>query len=138
MQEGSSDNKNSNRNKTIPRWERIWTEWFDQSCKPEQAVEPSLSERASRDDDQDTATSEELFVPVKSGHKILNKKEYIDSTTLEVLNVVKDIVKNDPTKELIGFMREEMEDSRKQEMQLFQLMLNSNSNSNVGNNNCYQ
>ena len=88
--------------------------------------------------DQDTATSEELFVPVKSGHKILNKKEYIDSTTLEVLNVVKDIVKNDPTKELIGFMREEMEDSRKQEMQLFQLMLNSNSNSNVGNNNCYQ
>ena len=95
-----------------------------------------MSERASRDDDQDTATSEELFVPVKSGHKILNKKEYIDSTTLEVLNVVKDIVKNDPTKELIGFMREEMEDSRKQEMQLFQLMRNSNSN--VGNNNCYQ
>ena len=120
-------------------------QWFDQlfpvvknreSCKPEQAVEPSLWERVSRDDDQDTATSEELFVPVKSGHKKLNKKECIDSTTLEVLNVVKDIVKNDPTKELIGFMREEMEDSRKQEMQLFQLMRNSNSN--VGNNNCYQ
>lgn len=41
---------------------------------------------------------------------------------------MKDVVENDPTKDLIELMRSEMEQSRKQEMTILQVLLNSNSN----------
>ena len=41
---------------------------------------------------------------------------------------MKDVVKNDPTKELIELMRSEMAQSREQEMSILQALLQSNAN----------
>lgn len=43
--------------------------------------------------------------------------------TTEAFTLVKEAIQNDPTKELISFMKEEMENSRKHELKLFQLFL---------------
>lgn len=40
-------------------------------------------------------------------------KHKLDSLTSQVLKVVEDVVSNDPTKDLMNFMREEMEKSRR-------------------------
>ena len=124
-------------------------EWFNQlfpiirtrdSCQPEHAVEPSSSEGVERstndnaslspgpDDETDSSTSTNMFIPIKSGQKKIKKKADVSSTTLEVLGLMKDVIKNDPTKDLIELMRSEMEQSRKQEMSILQVLLNSNSN----------
>ena len=44
----------------------------------------------------------------------------LDATTVEVMKLVKATIENDQTKELITFMREEMEKSREYELKLFQ------------------
>ena len=44
------------------------------------------------------------------------------------MNLVKASIENDPTKELIAFMMEEMEKSREHELKLFQLMLSQRPN----------
>ena len=123
-------------------------QWFDQlypivkardSCNPESAVEPSSSDGGDRsmhdtttspgdDDEINTGPGTKMFVPIKSGNKKVKKKEDVCSTTREVLNLVKDVIENDPTKDLIELMRSEMEQSRKQEMSILQVLLNSSSN----------
>lgn len=50
-------------------------------------------------------------------------KEKLDATATEVMNIVKKAIKNDPTKEMVNFMREEMEKLHQHELKLFQLML---------------
>lgn len=47
----------------------------------------------------------------------------MDATTVEVMNLVKATIENDPNKQLISFMREEVGKSREHEFKLFQLML---------------
>ena len=47
----------------------------------------------------------------------------MDATTVEVINLVKATIENDPNKQLISFMREEVGKSREHELKLFQLML---------------
>ena len=44
---------------------------------------------------------------------------------METLDLVKEVVKNDPTKELINFMREEMAKARDHELKLFHLLQSS-------------
>lgn len=51
-------------------------------------------------------------------------KHKLDSLTSQVLKVVEDVVSNDPTKDPMNLLREEMETSRQHQMKLFQLMLN--------------
>ena len=50
-------------------------------------------------------------------------KEKVDATTVEVMNLVKATIENDPNKQLISFMREEVGKFREHEFKLFQLML---------------
>ena len=76
------------------------------------------------------AQGAKIFVPMRSGQKKISKKEDAASTTLEVLNLMRDVVKNVSTKELIELMRSEMAQSREQEMLILQAL--SQSNSNVG------
>ena len=45
------------------------------------------------------------------------------------MQLIQAAVKNDPTKEMIRFVREEMEKSREHELKLFQLMLDNRGNS---------
>ena len=56
----------------------------------------------------DSVKEKELFVPIKTKRRQLSKKR-LDSATTEVLTLVREAVQNDPTKELISFMKEEME-----------------------------
>ena len=100
-------------------------------------MEPSLSEGVDRgkndgassspahEEDTDSSTGTKMFVPKRSGQKKISKKDDVASTTLEVLNLIKDDVKNDPTKEL---MRSEMAQSREHEMSILQALLRTNSN----------
>lgn len=102
------------------------------SCQPEQAVEPSTSnsERSSPTSDVLGVEGQDLlFVPVKNVKKRQSTKEKLDATTVEVMNLVKATIENDLTKELITFIREDMEKSREHELKLFQLMLSQRANS---------
>ncbi|KAK2558799.1 hypothetical protein P5673_019014 [Acropora cervicornis] len=79
-----------------------------------QALEPSSSnsERSSPTSDMLREEGQDLlFVPVKNVKKRQSTKEKLDATTVEIMNLVKVSIENDPTKELIAFMREEMEKS---------------------------
>ena len=103
--------------------ERELGEWFNQlfpvvrtrdSCQPEHAVEHSSSEGVDRakndyessspghEEGTDSSTGTKMFVPQRSGQKKISKREDVASTTLEVLNLMKEVVKNYPSKELIG------------------------------------
>ena len=53
----------------------------------------------------------------------------LDATTVEVMKLVKATIENYQTKELVTFMREEMEKSREYELKLFQLMFSQRANS---------
>ena len=70
-----------------------------------------------------------LFVAVKNVKKRHSTKVKLDATTVEVMKLVKATIENDQTKELVTFMREEMEKSREYELKLFQLMFSQRANS---------
>ena len=98
------------------------------SCQPDQALEPSSSEK-SFNDDADNQDAAELFVPVKKIRKRVTAKDKLDTTTTEVLNLVREAVSTDPTRDLLNFMREEMDKSRQHELQLFQMLQSRRTNS---------
>lgn len=103
------------------------------SCQPERALEPSSSKSGRTTPSSERPEGEEkdpLFVPVKNVRKKQTTKEKLDATTLEAMNLVRSTIENDPTKELISFMREEMEKSREHEFKLLQLMLSQRPNGN--------
>lgn len=103
------------------------------SCQPERALEPSSSKSGRTTPSSEGLEGEEkdpLFVPVKNVRKKQTTKEKLDATTLEAMNLVRSTIENDPTKELISFMREEMEKSRENEFKLLQLMLSQRPNGN--------
>lgn len=100
-----------------------------ESCQPDLALEPSASPSPSDLSGEcldDSGKEKELFVPVKAKRR-QSSKERLDTATTEALTLVKEAVQNDPTKELISFMKEEMEKSRQHELKLFQLLLNQRS-----------
>lgn len=108
------------------------------SCQPEHALEPSSSSSSSSPHtpgsffDANTtdnfADEIELFVPERSAKKGKSAKDKLD-TTQEVLKVVQEALRNDPTKEMISFLRDEMEKSCEHELKLFQLLLDNRGNS---------
>ena len=84
-----------------------------ESCQPNLALEPSASSSPSDlsvEISDDSVKEKELFVPIKTKRKQLSK-ERLDLATTEVLTLVREAVQNDPTEELISFMKEEMEKS---------------------------
>ena len=46
----------------------------------------------------------------------MTAKDKLDTTTTEVLNLVREAVSNDPTRDLLNFMREEMDKSHQHEI----------------------
>ena len=104
-----------------------------ESCQPGLALEPSASSSPSDlsvEISDDSVKEKELFVPIKTKRRQLSKKR-LDSATTEVLTLVREAVQNDPTKELISFMKEEMEKSREHELTLFQLLLSHRPNASL-------
>ena len=107
-----------------------------ESCQPDQAIEPSPSpcsslsqvDTANVEDLESTESAEtEMFIPIKRARKE-KKKSPIDAALVETLDLVKEVVKNDPTRDLINFMREEMDKAREHELKLFYLLQSSRPN----------
>ena len=96
------------------------------SCQPEQAIEPSFEqsqpnttidpflEESEPEDESDT----NLFVPVKNASR-KRKKEDIQK---EIIEMMKKVSEKDPMKEYIEFAREEAERSREHEARMVQMM----------------
>ena len=104
------------------------------SCQPERALEPSSSSSpctpgSSHDDHpSDNAGDEDvLYIPKRSAKKEKFAKDKLDNT--QVMKLITEVVRNDPTKEMISFLKDEMEKSREHELKLFQLMLGHRANS---------
>ena len=93
------------------------------SCKPENATEPS----AKINEDNNDSTSEDslrkvegdkdMFVPVKRNSDKKTKTDVIASS-LELLQTT---IKNDPTKELLQILKDDIQHSREQEMRQFNM-----------------
>ena len=101
-------------------------------CQPDLALEPSASSSPSDlsvEISDDSVKEKELFVLIKTKRQLSKKR--LDSATTEVLTLVREAVQNDPTKELISFMKEEMEKSREHELTLFQLLLSHRPNASL-------
>ena len=87
------------------------------SCQPECALEPSTSSSSppctcTADNIEDEV---ELFVPKRS-MKIGKSTRDKLNTTQEVMKLLQEFVRNDPTKEMISFLRGEMEKSCEHEL----------------------
>jgi uncharacterized protein YbbK (DUF523 family) len=65
-----------------------------------------------------------MFIPIKRA-KMEKRKEQHDAAVVETLELVKEVVRNDPTKDFINFMKEEMDKARAHELKLFQLIQSS-------------
>lgn len=104
------------------------------SCQPERAVESSSSSSpctpgSSHDGNVsgNGRDEEAMYVPKRSAKKRKFAKDKLDNT--EVIKLISEAVRNDPTKEMISFPKDEMEKSREHELKLFQLMLSHRANS---------
>ncbi|PFX22343.1 hypothetical protein AWC38_SpisGene13176 [Stylophora pistillata] len=110
--------------------------WFDKlfaivktrdSCQPEQAIEPSALEDQTASSTEVVSESEietkpkRLYVPVKE-----RKRGQKDDSVCEAVKLIRCIVENDPTKEIINFMREDAQKARQHELQLLQMLSHGN------------
>ncbi|CAB4032760.1 Hypothetical predicted protein, partial [Paramuricea clavata] len=93
------------------------------SCKPENAIEPSAKlddgkESGSEDSASKVERDKEMFVPVKKNSAKRPKTDVIASS----LELLQNTIKNDPTKELLQILKDDMQHSREQEMKQFDLL----------------
>ena len=103
------------------------------SCNPDKAVEPSTSLTAKGsqvlDVNIESSTSGEKeqnkFAPVRKNRK---RKQTDDNCTLtEAFQLMRGMVENDPTRDLIAMMREDMERSQQHELRLMQVFMGTSS-----------
>ena len=113
--------------------------WFDRlfelvktrdSCRPDLATEPSVNVPVTDcnddvdDEDQDLdrdQPSTQLFVPVKTAPKRKPKSNNTEILTAAV-NLLKTAVENDASKDMIPFLKEDIEKSREHGQKLFKLL----------------
>jgi hypothetical protein len=101
------------------------------SCNPEKAVEPSapsvanseLSDVTEAFEDNGNGSfgekkEEKQFVPVRK-----RRRKNKDDTVSEAIQLMRELIENDPTRDMIKLMREDMEKSRQHEMKLMQMLL---------------
>lgn len=104
--------------------EKGYGKWFDvlfplvktrDSCQPDMAIEPSATTNLT--EEEEIAKNFEDFLPKK---KVKPTKK---NTVAEAVELFKQVVENDPAKEIISFMKHEAEKARQHELQLVELML---------------
>ena len=111
--------------------------WFDKlfaivksrdSCQPDQALEPSTLEFVQNEGESSSGTDKiletesedkpgKLFVPRKE-----HKRSRKDDPVCEAIKLMRSVVENDPTKEVINFLKEDIQKAREHELKLFQMM----------------
>ena len=97
------------------------------SCSPELAIEPSASKEENNqmtenegivDEHKNSSVGE--FVPVKS---VPTKRQNKVDPLVEAMHLMRTALENDPTKELIKFLKSDIEESREHELKLYQILL---------------
>ena len=95
---------------------------LEQSSSSEKSSKSADSEKSFQDHQENNEDSEGgLFIPIKK-RKREKAKEKLEAAVMEASELVKEVVNNDPTKELINFLREEMNRSREHELKMIQLL----------------
>ena len=99
------------------------------SCKPEETIEPSSVDFV-KNEDEDTRVNDtilgsepedkprKMFLPVKE-----RKRSRKYDLVCEAIQLMKTVIENYPTKDLINFMKEDIQKAREHELKLFQMML---------------
>ena len=104
------------------------------SCNPKMGIVPSALENVAAEANESEMESEDvtsnksdenggkdnLFIPIKRDKK--KKKEDVAAEALQALNK---IVERDHTKELIDFMKDQIQKSQEHELKVLQMILSS-------------
>ena len=111
--------------------------WFNQlfalvktrdSCKLEKAIEPmatSFSQELSEGSLESPTRSISFFVPKVNSSKKKQKEDQLN----KLLGIVRKMEEKNPMSEFLEYAKEEAENSRQHELQLFQLLMRHTSNS---------
>ena len=111
--------------------EKAYGSWFNDlfaivktrdACRPELAVEPSCSGVSVPDSDTADASSsssagikEKLEIPKRS-------KKKKDDPIVEAIGLIKNVIENDPMKDMLSYLREEAEKAREHELKMLQMV----------------
>ena len=96
-----------------------YSNWFNQlfevvktrdSCRPELAVEPSASREEVTQSTEDEGNS-------------VASQDCVGKQMVEAIHLMRSAIENDPIKQLIQFLKSDIEKSREHEVKLFQLLL---------------
>ena len=99
---------------------------MEQSTSSEKSSKSADADKSLQDDLENNEDSEGgLFIPIKKTKKE-KPKEKLAAAVMEAAELVKEVCNNDPTKELIRFLREEMNKSREHELKMIQLLTQPN------------
>ena len=100
------------------------------SSQPEKGCEPSApADNEDSDDGQDDSTdrdesnqpqSKTMFVPVKKATS--TKRKGITDQVAKAVELLQTTIENDPTRDLLQILKEDMQHSREEEMKFFQMM----------------
>lgn len=97
------------------------------SSSPELTIEPSASKEENNqptenedilDEHKNSSVGE--FVPVKT---VPTKRQKKEDPLVEAIHLMKTAIENDPTKELIKFLKSDIEKSGEHELKLYQMLL---------------
>ena len=120
--------------------DKSYGEWFQKlyeivksrdSCQPEQAIEPTQfyrtqvytcstpTEDTSESEASSSNQSKNAFVPIKQPKRKSNR----DDPICEAIKLMKTIAEKDPSRDLINFIKDDMEKSREHELKLMQMVL---------------
>lgn len=112
--------------------EKGYGQWFNllypliksrDSCQPDQAIEPdATNENMGKEDGNNDDSGSNMFVPVKNGRSRKRKTDRMMDVLLETGKVLKAAIENDPTKDILALMREEMQQAREQDKRFNELM----------------
>ena len=94
------------------------------SCQPEQAIEPdSLNDSISGSEESSSLSREPtppMFVPIKNRAK--QKKNDLNEAIVGTIDVMRKAIENDPTKDLLALMRDDMKQAREQDLRFHQVI----------------
>jgi hypothetical protein len=115
--------------------EKDYGKWFNDlfaivktrdACRPELSVEPSCSEESSilsNEDQASTSSSAEIRKKLMINKPERKKKK--QDVINETLNLIRSAIENDPTKEVLSFLKEESEKAREHELKMMQMLTQS-------------
>lgn len=94
------------------------------ACRPELSVEP-LCPGAGTSDTDNAASSSSSSPGIRESLEIQKQKskKKKDDPVVEAIGLIKNVIENDPMKEMLSYFREEAEKAREHEMKMMQMVM---------------